>query len=176
MTTAAREKAERCFAVARSTSFEGERDAAISRGTAICERAGLSLDLFDIPGRVKAKRPKISGSQLAAEIDAKLMERMRRDLANAETRQNFAKAINPDDIFYEMAKFAAMRSRMGAYRRANDARSRFPTGLEAARHLIAQGILVFNSAGPGDAAKWRVQDIAEALTDDQLRDFALSHS
>ncbi len=46
-------RAERCFAVARSATFAGERDAAIGRGTAIAEAAGLPLDLFDIPGRVR---------------------------------------------------------------------------------------------------------------------------
>ncbi|KQM76726.1 hypothetical protein ASE70_08110 [Sphingomonas sp. Leaf22] len=49
----AKKLAEQCFAVARSTQFDGEREAAIARGTAIAERAGLSLDLFDIPGRSK---------------------------------------------------------------------------------------------------------------------------
>lgn len=53
--TRARKLAEQCFNVARSTSFEGERAAAIARGEAIAKRAGLSLDGFDIPGRVKAK-------------------------------------------------------------------------------------------------------------------------
>lgn len=51
----AREKAERCFALARSTTFEGERANAIAQGTRIAEAAGLSLDLFDIPGRARAK-------------------------------------------------------------------------------------------------------------------------
>lgn len=50
----ARKLAEQCFAVARSTQFDGEREAAIARGTAIAQRAGLSLDAFDIPGRGKA--------------------------------------------------------------------------------------------------------------------------
>lgn len=54
MSTRARSLAERCFALARSTTFAGERDAAIARGTAIAEKAGLSLDLFDIPGRSRA--------------------------------------------------------------------------------------------------------------------------
>lgn len=51
-----RERAERCFALARSTTFDGERDSAIARGVAIAEKAGLDLDTFDIPGRSKAKR------------------------------------------------------------------------------------------------------------------------
>lgn len=50
----ARSKAERCFALARSTTFAAERDTAIARGIAIAERAGLDLDTFDIPGRQRA--------------------------------------------------------------------------------------------------------------------------
>lgn len=56
-------RAQRCFAVARSATFAGERAAAIGRGTAIAEAAGLSLDLFDIPDRVRGTR---SGSEQGA--------------------------------------------------------------------------------------------------------------
>jgi len=48
------ERAEACFAVARSTEHRGERDAAIGRGEAICRRYGLDLDDFDVPGRQRA--------------------------------------------------------------------------------------------------------------------------
>lgn len=48
--------AERCFAVARSTTFAAERETAIARGVAIVEAAGLSLDDFDVPGRHRASR------------------------------------------------------------------------------------------------------------------------
>lgn len=50
-------RAERCFALARSATFDGERKAAIARGTAIAKRAGLDLDDFDIPGRARQPRP-----------------------------------------------------------------------------------------------------------------------
>lgn len=50
---AARQKAERLFALARSTTFPHERDSAIAKGAAIAEAAGLDLDTFDIPGRIK---------------------------------------------------------------------------------------------------------------------------
>lgn len=43
--------AGKCFDIARSTKFPGERAAAISRGIMIAEKACLRLDLFDIPGR-----------------------------------------------------------------------------------------------------------------------------
>jgi len=46
-----RQRAEACFATARSTTFDGERNAAIGRGKAICAKHGLDLDDFDIPGR-----------------------------------------------------------------------------------------------------------------------------
>lgn len=58
MASNARDKAERCFALARSTSFAGERDNAIAQGTRIAEGANLSLDLFDIPGRPRKADPK----------------------------------------------------------------------------------------------------------------------
>lgn len=50
----AAERARACFAVAKSTTHEGERAAAINRGMALLERAGLNPDHFDIPGRAKA--------------------------------------------------------------------------------------------------------------------------
>ncbi len=53
MTARGRDLAERCFALARSTTFAGERETAVARGTAIAAKAGLSLDLFDIPGRAR---------------------------------------------------------------------------------------------------------------------------
>ena len=55
MTDSARRRAEACFAVARSATIPGERDAALNRGKAIAEAAGLDLDLFDIPGRAKTR-------------------------------------------------------------------------------------------------------------------------
>lgn len=58
---AATAKARKCFALARSTTHAGERDAAVSRGLAILERAGLNPDDFDIPGRAR-KRPAPAGN------------------------------------------------------------------------------------------------------------------
>lgn len=43
-------RAEKCFEIARSTRFRGEREAAISRGVWIAKRSGLKLELFNIPG------------------------------------------------------------------------------------------------------------------------------
>jgi hypothetical protein len=44
-------RAQRCFALAASTTFPAERDTAIARGIAIAQAADLDLDWFDIPGR-----------------------------------------------------------------------------------------------------------------------------
>lgn len=63
MVTSPRAKAEACFALARSTEFAGERESAIARGTAICAKHNLTLDGFDIPGRVKTiRRLEFSGT------------------------------------------------------------------------------------------------------------------
>lgn len=51
----ARERAEGCFALARSTTFAPEREAAIARGKLIAEKAGLPLELFDIPGETRTR-------------------------------------------------------------------------------------------------------------------------
>ncbi|QXT34302.1 hypothetical protein KV697_10695 [Sphingomonas sanguinis] len=55
MTGDAFHRADRCFALARSTTFPAERETAIARGTAVAEAAGISLDRFDIPGRERAQ-------------------------------------------------------------------------------------------------------------------------
>lgn len=62
MSREAYQRAERCFALARSTTFAGERESAIARGTAIAKKAGLDLDYFDIPGRKRERQP--TGSRL----------------------------------------------------------------------------------------------------------------
>jgi hypothetical protein len=49
----ARERAEGCFALARSTTFAPEREAAIARGKQIADKAGIPLELFDIPGETR---------------------------------------------------------------------------------------------------------------------------
>ncbi len=52
----AQQRAERCFALARSTTFDGERETAIAMGMRIASAAGLDLDAFEIPGRRRAKK------------------------------------------------------------------------------------------------------------------------
>jgi len=94
--TPPRIRAERCFALARSTTFEAEREAAIRKGLAICERAGLDASAFEIPGRMKPEpaswfretlfdKPKAPAYYSQEEIEAVLRryweqsERMRAD-------------------------------------------------------------------------------------------------
>lgn len=47
-----REKIAAIFAKAHSTTSPHERDNAVTLGTRLAEKAGLSLDLFDVPGRM----------------------------------------------------------------------------------------------------------------------------
>jgi len=62
-----REKIAAIFAKARSTTSPHERDNAVTLGTRLAEKAGLSLDLFDVPGRVKAKPARPTMTVHAAE-------------------------------------------------------------------------------------------------------------
>lgn len=71
MSDAAKRRAEACFAVARSTTFDAEREAAIERGTVIVTQAGLSLDDFDIPGRERRTVPKPPPSRYADDLFAR---------------------------------------------------------------------------------------------------------
>lgn len=88
----AKKLAEQCFAVARSTQFDGEREAAIARGTAIAQGAGLSLDQFNIPGRTmsepdpsaQAQRGAKGPSGPAKPFDADVDEMLRRAKATRD--------------------------------------------------------------------------------------------
>ena len=51
-----RDRAAACAAVARSTTHAGEREAAIGRCLAICERHGIDPDQFQLPGRAQVRR------------------------------------------------------------------------------------------------------------------------
>lgn len=105
-----RQKAEACFALARSTTHPGERANAISRGEAICARNGFALDDFDIPGRVRTQRP--TGPSPAPprshnpwapqrydtfEAVRAQMERFQRSMFEAE----FAAAARPGESAYD---------------------------------------------------------------------------
>lgn len=65
MTDRSADRARACFRLAAAPSAtEGERAAALNRGMAILERAGLDPDHFDIPGRErKARNPYANGGE-----------------------------------------------------------------------------------------------------------------
>jgi len=70
MSKTPRQRAEACFAVARSTAHAGERSAAISRGEFICKRYELDLNDFDIPGRKRTlPRGGMSGGSFDLDLD-----------------------------------------------------------------------------------------------------------
>jgi hypothetical protein len=87
MKTDARTRAERCFALARSTTFPAERATAIDRGTRVAEAAGFDLDSFDIPGRTP-RLPRSAGIRPlpTAEREA-IMRRHRAYMAAAAHRE-----------------------------------------------------------------------------------------
>ncbi len=92
--------AERCFALARSTTFDGERVNAIARGVAIAEKAGLPLDRFDIPGRPRPRRrPRPAGQP-----EQVYSYRPRNDDPPSGKAPRFYTA---DDISEAMARFRA---------------------------------------------------------------------
>ena len=77
----ARSRAERCFALARSTTFPAERATAVERGIAIARSAGLDLDSFDIPGRqrpVKSVVGTFEAATITVEAFAEIMRQMDR--------------------------------------------------------------------------------------------------
>lgn len=65
-----RAKAEACFALARSSTFEGERQNAIARGLALIENNGGSADDFDIPGRSRSAEEKQRWAQYERQLRA----------------------------------------------------------------------------------------------------------
>jgi hypothetical protein len=119
----AHEKAERCFALARSTTFEGERSNAIAQGTRIAEAAGLSLDLFDVPGRQRAKpeRPSWRPERPTMDVDAIFKAEVDRHLREAFRRQTAARvdAIREEreraQASIKRAREVAEDQRIGAY-------------------------------------------------------------
>lgn len=96
MSKTPRQRAEACFAVARSTTHDGERTAAISRGEFVCKRHGLSLDDFDIPGRAR-KVP--AGRMRGGSFDIDL------DLNAFHARQS-AYSTTQEDLFGHAAGFS----------------------------------------------------------------------
>lgn len=110
----ARKRAERCFALARSTTFEGERKNAVAMGTRIAEEAGLSLDLFDIPGRA---RPEPMQPPPASRYREDLFKRGRSPFSDGQ-------GWNPDDLRDVMARYRDQMAKAEAVARQQAAQQR----------------------------------------------------
>lgn len=177
----ARQLAERCFALARSTTFAGERDAAIGRGTAIAEKVGLSLDLFDIPGRVREARPRRSTAASSApdpRLDElrEIIRKHRQHMAEGWVQgidEFVARAADAGSGFaakYQQGRFdAAMRTR-----RARDARfARWPDLGSCADFCFSRGEPVYQLDDPEDEGlTWWCPGRDRRLSDDHLRQLA----
>ncbi|KQN71468.1 hypothetical protein [Sphingomonas sp. Leaf62] len=122
--TRARKLAEQCFAVARSTQFDGEREAAIARGTAIAQGAGLSLDAFDIPGRKKSSAAGTGRQGQKGEPGEPGRDRAARS-ADVDTDEMLRRAAETkrawfEDAWYRTTQEEALRGFRDAMDRARD--------------------------------------------------------
>lgn len=165
--------AAKCFDIARSSKFRGERDAAISRGIAIAKKAGLRLELFDIPGR-----------------DEYHLQNALRDVD--EARRRWAAELHADDgesiydakrrAFDEATTAAAERDRvagrrsagapdLGEIRRA-DLLDRWPSVGSALNGLRARRVEIYPIDLP-PTTKWSVPNRTPPIIDEwQLRELA----
>lgn len=165
--------AEKCFEIARSSAHRGEREAAASRGMAVAKKAGLRLDLFDVPGR--------DGYRLKSAL---------RDID--ETRRRWASALQAadDETIYgakrrafDAATHAAdERDRSNGRRtgapldvecfRQADLRNRWPSTDAALNALRARRIEVFPIDFPA-GIMWSAPTLARPALDEwQLRELA----
>lgn len=159
MTAAARTKAERCFALARSTKFDGERANAIAQGTRIAEGAGLSLDLFDIPGRARKAAPKPEQPQ---DFQWWTDEPPRHWNARASRPSRpfnaYEKAAADDAFRASWAHMAEALKRQAdallRQQRAREEAARVNPAMEAMRYLRAQGAIIESAFRP--PLRWRM--------------------
>lgn len=177
---AARQRAERCFALARSTTFEGERDAAIARGIAVAEKAGLNLDTFDIPGRKRAGPTIDYGSPIFTEC----VERYRAAKATGGFHPTSVRDAE-DELMARAADagsgFAAafMRGRFAAAMREKTSREarreRWPDIEACKSYLFSRGVPVYDFGlfPDDDGPRWYVPGRdPDRVTDDGLRSTA----
>lgn len=180
----ARRLAERCFALARSTTFTGEREAAIARGTAIASKAGLSLDLFDIPGRARPAPRRRKCAEPSVE------ERARRDDLREVIRvfrEHMAADWKAEWWTDELAACAAdagsgvaaafERGRLDAAMRLQRLReaqlARWPDLQGCANFLSSRGEPVYSLGDDDeDGFTWICPGRDRRLSDTQLRDLA----
>lgn len=156
-----REKAEACYRLARSTEHAGERDAAIGRGDAICDKHGLDKATFEVPGRAK---PKVearferanfsyartheygarSRSQTADDLFAEVARHMGEGDAWAEAMRSFARAASLDPAEVErsrQAQAARFREQTEPLKRKAE-QSQQAAALDAADKLSKRGFVV----------------------------------
>lgn len=188
----ARDLAERCFALARSTTFPAERDSAIGRGTAICEKAGLSLDQFDIPGRARPAQAKPSGAfdfETAGDPRTNSGPHSYYDAGRRGNARPFfgdaAFTVDMEALFREMAASQA-RSKHDFQRQRDDARkerearekaeaqqlARWPTAKACVDFLFMRGCPVYPI--DSDDGDWFApgQNGDRPMDDGELRDLA----
>ncbi|MEP9401892.1 hypothetical protein [Sphingomonas sp. VNH70] len=172
--------AAKCFEIARSTKFPGEREAAISRGIAIAEKAGLNLDLFNIPGRSEADQLRHAVEE-AADTLGRWIDRLR--AGDHETVYDAKRRA-----FDQAATEAAERDRRAGRRagpaldpdelRRAELRDRWPSvgaalnALRARRHRaedghdpLRPGVPVWYVSGWGDTSfdEWQLREHADRL-------------
>lgn len=167
VTEEARRRAERCFAVARSTTFDGERDNAVARGIAIADAAGISLDEFDIPGRVKAVPKPPPRSRFAED----LFTRPRSPFYDGTaTKDDF------DDVLRRFREHMAAAARRAAREererrqraegdpnRSGEAMNRLRADI-AVNYLWARGLAVYRAADALDGGRlWVIPDLENDL-------------
>jgi hypothetical protein len=96
-----REKAEACYAMARSTTHAAERETAIGRGDAIVTKHSLDPASFDVPGRARPKaapgpRPFMRDSMFEREasgfwttVTTEEVQRMLQELLRQQSEASF---------------------------------------------------------------------------------------
>lgn len=166
--------AEKCFEIARSTRFAGERASAISRGIAIAEKAHLRLDLFSIPGR-----------------DGRHLQNALRDAEGALDRWSETLSTGADETLYDAKRRAFDTATRAAAERdcANGRRAarrpgqadlrrtelldRWPSIGAVVNALRARRVEVTEDPEAAGPARWRAAPHrADRLDEWQLRELA----
>ncbi|MGN7160160.1 hypothetical protein [Sphingomonas sp. SAFR-052] len=170
--------AAKCFEMAWSTPFPAERDAAISRGTAVAKKAGLRLELFKIPGRDQTEQQLRDALRDAAAT----RQRWADDLGAAQDETIYAAKRR---AFDDATRLAAERDRSAGRRpaasadcdavRRADLLDRWPSIGATINALKARrvGIRQINADDGSDQQRWHVPDrMPETLDQWQLRELA----
>ena len=170
--------AAKCFEMAWSTPFPAERDAAISRGTAIAKKAGLRLELFRIPGRDQSEHQLRDALRDAAAT----RQRWADDLGAAQDETIYAAKRRAFDDATRLAaerdhsagRRPAAAAGLDAVRRA-DLLDRWPSIGATINALKARRVVVrdINADDGSDLRRWHLPDRTPATLDEwQLRELA----